>query len=124
MNRIQLIPLAPDVTVQIAHLAGTGLGFEDSPSQEAIAVFADAIERGDPRTKNLWIDVASNAHGANPPETTRLMVKRMRQIGLSRLLYGTDSPTTQLEAWETFRRLPLTDEKFAQIAGNVAPYLR
>jgi hypothetical protein len=54
MNRIELLALAPDVTVQIAHLAGTGPGFEDPPSQEAMAVFADAIERGDPRTKNLW----------------------------------------------------------------------
>jgi hypothetical protein len=91
-------------------------------------VFADAIERGDPRTRNLWIDVASdvasNAHGANSPETTWLMVKRMRRIGLSPLLYGTDSPTKQMEARETFRRLPLTDAEFAQIAGNVAPYVR
>lgn len=120
----KLLPLAPDITVQIAHLAGTGPGFEDPPSQEAIAVFAEAIARGDPRTKNLWIDVASNADSANSPETAALMVKRMRQIGFSRLLYGSDSPTKQMEALENFRRLPLTKAEFSQIAGNVAPYLR
>jgi predicted TIM-barrel fold metal-dependent hydrolase len=120
----QLLPLAPDVTVQIAHLAGTGPGFEDPPSQEALAVFADAFARGDPRTKNLWIDVASNANDDNAPETTALMVRRMRQIGFSRLLYGTDSPTKQVEAWNAFRRLPLTDAEFSRIARNEAPYFR
>lgn len=120
----KLLPHVPDVTVQIAHLAGTGPSFEDPPSQEAIAVFAEAFERDDPRTKNLWIDVASNADGTNAPETTALMVKRMRQIGFSHLLYGSDSPIKQIEAWEAFKRLPLTEAEFAQIAGNVAPYLR
>lgn len=120
----QLLPLVPDVPVQIAHLGGTGPGFDDPPSQEAIAVFAEAFERGDPRTNNLWIDIASNAHGANSSETTALMVRRMRQIGFSRLLYGTDSPTQPGDAWEAFRRLPLTHAEFAQIAANRAPYLR
>lgn len=119
----QLLPLVPDVAVQVAHLAGTGPGFEDPPSQEAIAVFAEAFERGDPRMKNVWIDIASNAHSANSPDTTALMVKRMRQIGAARLLYGTDSPTQPGEAWEAFRRLPLADAEFARISRNRAPYL-
>lgn len=120
----ELLPLVPDITVQIAHLAGTGPSFEDPPSQDAIAVFAEAIERGDPQTRNLWFDIASNAHSSNSPEATALMVKRMRQIGMSRLLYGTDSPTNLEEAWEAFRRLPLTDSEFSQITQNKAPYLR
>lgn len=119
----QLLPLVPDVSVQIAHLAGTGPSFEDPPSQEAVAVFAEAFERGDPRVKNLWVDIASNAHSANSPEATALMVKRMRQIGVARLLYGTDSPTGLQEAWDAFRRLPLSEAEFARIAGNRAPYL-
>lgn len=120
----ELLPLVPDIPVQIAHLAGTGPGFEDPPAQEAIAVFADAIERGDPRTKNLWIDVASNAHSSNSREANELMVKRMRQIGFSRLLYGTDSNTNLKEAWESFLRLPLTNDEFSRISQNIAPYLR
>ena len=119
----QLLPQAPDVVVQVAHLGGTGPSFEDPPSQEAIAVFADAFERADPRMKNVWVDIASNAHSANSPDTTALMVKRMRQIGFARLLYGTDSPTQLGEAWEAFRRLPLTEAEFAWIARNRAPYL-
>lgn len=120
----QLLPLAPDVPVQIAHLAGTGPGFEDPPAQEALAVFAEAIERGDPRMKNVWFDVASNAHRSNSPEATALLVKRMRQIGMSRLLYGTDTPTKPQEAWEDFQRLPLTSAELSQITQNKAPYLR
>ena len=46
----------------------------------------------------------------------------MRRIGFDRLLYASDGPP--LESWLAFRKLPLTEEEFRSIAGNVAPYLR
>ena len=39
----QLLPLAADVPVQIAHLAGTGPGYDDPPADSAMAVLADAV---------------------------------------------------------------------------------
>ncbi|HEX6159030.1 MAG TPA: amidohydrolase family protein, partial [Thermoanaerobaculia bacterium] len=54
----QLLPLAPDVPVQIAHMAGGGRSTEP-----ALTVFADAIAAGDPRTKRLYFDVATLTGG-------------------------------------------------------------
>jgi predicted TIM-barrel fold metal-dependent hydrolase len=47
----QLLPQAPDVPVQIAHLAGGG-GYDDPTIDEALSVFVEAIERKDPRMRN------------------------------------------------------------------------
>ena len=54
---------------------------------------------------------------------------RMRQIGMSRILYGSDGPETEAkaprEAWALFRSaLPLTDAEVRAIAANLAPYLQ
>jgi predicted TIM-barrel fold metal-dependent hydrolase len=47
----QLLPLVPNVPVQVAHLAGTGPGYDDPPSDSAMAVLAETMERHDPRTR-------------------------------------------------------------------------
>jgi predicted TIM-barrel fold metal-dependent hydrolase len=124
----KVLPAAPDVPVQVAHLAGTGPGFEDPPAREVLAVLAEAVERGHPATRNLWFDVASIAQDDTTPEAAALLARRLRQIGMARVLYGTDSAQGDnlrpREAWAAFRRLPLTEAEFTQLAGNVAPYFR
>jgi predicted TIM-barrel fold metal-dependent hydrolase len=124
----QLMPLATDIPVQIAHMAGTGPGYDDPPSDAAMAVLADAVERNDPRTRQLWFDVASLAAPNIPPADAELLVRRIRQVGVGRILYGSDAAAGDTprprEGWAAFRKLPLTESEFAQIAGNVAPYLR
>lgn len=124
----QVLPAAPDVVVQVAHLAGTGPGFEDPPAREVLAVLAGAVQRGAPQTRNLWFDVASIADRELTPDAAALMAKRIRQVGVGRVLYGTDSAQGDnlrpREAWAAFRRLPLTEAEFAQIARNVPPYFR
>src|SRR5436189_230609 len=40
----ELLPAAPDVNVQIAHLAGTG-DYADPPVDAALSVFVDSIAR-------------------------------------------------------------------------------
>lgn len=124
----QLLPMAPDITVQVAHMAGTGPGFDDPPAHEVLAVLAEAAEKRDPRMRNVWFDVASVADPAISPAHAALLVKRLRQIGMDRILYGTDAAVGDnlrpRESWEAFRRLPLTEAEFARIAANVAPYLR
>jgi hypothetical protein len=49
------VPAAPDVTVQVAHLAGAG-SWEDEGAQQVIEVFAVAIAKRDPRTRLLYFD--------------------------------------------------------------------
>ena len=124
----QLLPMAPDVPVQVAHLAGTGPGYDDPPADEAMAVLAEAAGRRDPRTRQLWFDVASVADANIAPANAAKLVRRIRQAGVERVLYGSDSAVLDnlrpKESWAAFRRLPLTEEEFARIAANVAPYLR
>jgi hypothetical protein len=122
------MPLATDIPVQIAHMAGTGPGYDDPPADAAMEVFADAAGRGDPRTRRLWFDVASVAAPDISPAQAELLVKRIRQVGVNRVLYGSDAAVGNTprprEGWAAFRKLPLSEAEFAQIAGNVAPYFR
>jgi predicted TIM-barrel fold metal-dependent hydrolase len=124
----QLLPLAPDIPVQVAHFAGAGPGYDDPPSDEAMAVLAEATGRHDPRTRQLWFDVASLADRNISPANADLLVRRIRQAGVERILYGSDAAAGDnlrpREAWAAFCRLPLTKDELARIAGNVAPYLR
>lgn len=124
----QLLPLAPDVPVQVAHLAGSGPGYEDPPADEAMAVLAQARESGDPRTRNLWFDVATVVDRDISSLHAFVVAKRIRQIGVEHVLYGSDAAAGDnlrpRDGWAAFRQLPLTADEFRQIAGNVAPYLR
>ena len=122
----QLLPEAPDVVVQIAHLAGSG-GYDDPATDEALSVFVNALERGDPRMKNVYFDVCGIAIPGKWEKKADLVVRRIRQIGTSRLLYGSDAAITDNAPKETLKRfhsLALTREEFGEIENNVAPYLR
>lgn len=125
----QLLPAAPGVVVQIAHLWG---GNEFRP--DALAVFADAVAAGDPRAKNLYFDLteveAAAAITSDPDKTMREIAGFLRRIGLKRILYGSDAaategaPPTALR-WARLRRaLPLTNDELRVVASNVAPYMR
>ncbi|MDB5793171.1 MAG: hypothetical protein JWQ80_3195 [Massilia sp.] len=124
----KVLPAAPDVTVQVAHMAGTGPGFEDPPARAVLAELAQAVERRHPATRRLWFDVASVADRDITPDAAALLAKRIRQVGVSRVLYGSDSAQGDnlrpVDAWAAFRRLPLTDAEFARIARNVPPYFQ
>jgi predicted TIM-barrel fold metal-dependent hydrolase len=124
----QLLPEVPDVAVQVAHLAGTGPGYDDPPADSAMAVLATAVEHHDPRTRRLWFDVATVVDQNISPANAERVVQRIRQVGVGRILFGSDAASGDnlrpRESWAAFRRLPLTEVEFATIAKNVAPYLR
>ena len=122
----ELLPQAPDVVVQIAHFWG---GNEFRP--EALAVFADAVAAKDPRARNLHFDLTEVEAAAGEDSTTwQEITRQIRRIGHDRVLYGSDaaavpeSPPTSLR-WARLRRaIPLMNAELADIADNVAPYLR
>lgn len=122
----ELLPAAPDVPVQIAHLTGSG-GY-DAATDSALGVFADAIARNDTRMKNVWFDAAVVVRPGMSADVLQQIAARIRQIGVQRVLYGSDaaaSPLTYPKAgWASFRRLPLSDAEFRVIANNAAPYMR
>jgi predicted TIM-barrel fold metal-dependent hydrolase len=121
-----LLPAVPDVPVQVAHLAGAG-GY-DAATDSALGVFTDAIARHDPRMKNVWFDAAAVVRPEMSPDELQKIAARIRQLGVERVLYGSDAAVNPLAypkaGWEAFRRLPLTEAEFKAIASNVAPYMR
>jgi uncharacterized protein len=122
----ELLPVALDIPVQIAHLAGAG-GYSDPLADQALSVFVDAIAKGDPRTKQLWFDVTTNAVPNSPPEQLQQIAQRVRQLGVGRVLYGSDAagPTNRpRDGWAAFLKVPLTPAEFETIAQNVPPYMR
>jgi uncharacterized protein len=124
----ELLPGAPDVPVQVAHLAGSGPGYDDPPADSVMAVLAEALEKKDPRTRRLWFDVATVVDRSITPAQSALVTRRIRQVGVNRIIYGSDAAAGDnlrpREEWAAFRRLPLTPREFETIARNVAPYLR
>ena len=108
-------------------LAGAG-GYEVPTGDQALQVFVDAIARKDPRAQRLWFDVTTVVLPMTPAELAALIAQRIRQLGVQRVLLGSDSPTEESfapkAAWAAFRPLPLTEAEFQTIAGNVPPYMR
>lgn len=123
----ELLPLVPDIPVQIAHLAAAGPGYNDPPAVSAMTELAAAVEQRDPHTSQLWLDVSTVADLNISPANAELVVRLIRQVGIERILYGSDAALGDnlrpREGWAAFRRLPLKEEEFAQIASNVAPTL-
>jgi predicted TIM-barrel fold metal-dependent hydrolase len=122
-----VLPAAPDVPVQIAHLSGAGGYGGDPPLDRALAVFVEAIAAADPRTARLLFDVATSVSPNAPDEERAHIARRIRELGVGRVLYGSDAATpgnSPREGWAAFRRLPLSPAELGTIAGNVAPYLR
>jgi predicted TIM-barrel fold metal-dependent hydrolase len=122
-----LLPAAPDIPIQIAHLAGAGR--LDRGSKEALTLLADAVAARDPRTRNLYFDVTTNVTMETSREEAEFLAASLRRIGLERILYGSDMASLgnvpPRQGWGAFRAmLPLTEAEFRTIAENVAPYMR
>jgi predicted TIM-barrel fold metal-dependent hydrolase len=90
-------------------------------------VFAEAVANRDARMERVYFDVSGVAGLGRWAEKATIVAARLRQLGLERVLYGSDGATagglTPSEAWEAFRQLPLSDDEFRVVAGNVAPYM-
>jgi uncharacterized protein len=121
-----LLPAAPDVPVQIAHLAGSG-GYDEPGVDDAVGVFVDALAARDPRVARLWFDVSGVAGLGNWPRPAARVAERIRQLGVERVLWGADGAAagnTPAAAWKTFKEVPLTPAELDTIRTNVAPYLK
>ena len=131
---------AGDLPVQISH--GGSFGGIDAATLEALQLYGAAIARGAPGTAKLVLDLSAVAqldlaslagvpkegietHSAD--EWRTLYVNEMRQVGLDRFVLASDWPalTPPAEYFAAERSaLPVTDAEWAELCGNVAPYLR
>lgn len=124
----EILPAAQDIPIQIAHLGGSGPRL-DPGTKEAMVRLAEAVSAADPRTRNLYFDITTNVINQSPAENAEFMTARIRQIGLQRILYGSDMAiggnAAARESWGAHRaKLGLTEAEFTIIANNVAPYMR
>jgi uncharacterized protein len=123
-----VLPEAPRVTVQIAHLGGSGPRL-DPGTMAGMRVLSEAVAAGDPRMRNVYFDMATSVMARSSVEDAAFMAARIREIGAQRVLYGSDAaiqgnPAAR-ESWAMFRmKTPLTAQALDTIATNVAPYLR
>ena len=79
--------------------------------------------------KAVLFSIAYQFGNPNRPAIANdLIVARIRQIGIDRILYGSDGAAgpgrSPREAWQSFTELPLSDAEIRTVAGNVAPYMR
>src|SRR5262245_61922914 len=103
----KVLPAAPDLPVQLAHLSGAG-GYGDPGIGAAVGVLADAISAArDKRMKQVYFEVSGVFLEQWEPKAD-LIAKRLRMLGLDRILYGSDGPPGQ--NWQAFRKLPLSAE--------------
>ncbi len=123
----EVLPAAPDVPVQIAHLAGAG-GYDDPSTDQALGVFVEAIAKHDTRMAHVYFDVSGIPGYTNWSEKMPLIAARIRQLGIGRVLYGSDGSgngnLAPREVWAAFRQLPLSDDEFHTIESNIAPYMK
>jgi predicted TIM-barrel fold metal-dependent hydrolase len=123
----KLMPAAPNIEVVVAHLGGSGPGYPEQ-NDEVMEAFGAAADRHDPHLGNVYFDVATNVTADTTPADGTLVAKRLRQIGLKHVLYGSDlsAPGGSIAAgWEIFRtRVPLTPAELRTIARNRTRFAR
>lgn len=123
-----LAPSAP-LEVFIAHL-GTSGGYTFA-TRGILRRFAEALRPGaELRKHTIWFDISavalteeSEQVPALTPEDFADLSGDLRDLGLERVVFGTDYPVFNTVAYLTTleRELPLTSEELSMIAGNGAP---
>jgi predicted TIM-barrel fold metal-dependent hydrolase len=123
----KLVSTAPDIEIVVAHLGASGPGYPPQ-NDEVMAVFAAAAQHNDARMRNLFFDVATNVTDEITPADAALVAQRIRQVGASRVLYGSDltPPGGSIgRGWEIFRtKVPLTAAELQRIAQNRPRFAR
>ena len=137
----QVLPLAPDIPVQVAHMVGWG-GYERT-ADEGLSTFAERCASHATVCNRLYFDISGvivPASAANAPEGSELrfvyenqkkfpaapehLAANIRRIGLNRILFATDWPIVTPKDYIKLLRtdLPLTPAEIDQVFRNVAPY--
>lgn len=123
----QVLPVAPGIEIVVAHLGGSGPGYPPQ-NDEVLAAFAAAAESRNPHMRNVYFDVATNVTAEATASDAALVAQRLRQIGIDRILYGSDlsPPGGSIgTGWEIFRsKIPLTVAEMQRIAGNRTRFTR
>jgi len=122
----KVLSKAGDLPVQIAH--GGSWGGLDQATVDTLSLYADAIERKAPGTKNLVIELALVVvDKKTDPALAASFAKVMRRIGMDRFILGSDWPAIYgpAEYYALLRtQIPLEQDEWRTIFANEAPYFR
>jgi predicted TIM-barrel fold metal-dependent hydrolase len=140
----RVLPKAPDVPVQIAHLAGWG-GY-DQATDGALSAFVDRVAGITRGRDNVYFDVSAvvravrGGGGASktssdsgsagkdrwPEKRYARLVGRLRTLGREHILFGTDWPdwTPRSYAADLEKNLQLTADELHTLLSNRAPWLK
>ena len=123
----RVVPQSPDIEIVVAHLGSSGPEYTPQ-HDEVMAAFGEAAKHNDPRMRNVYVDVSGIYFDAATPEQAARAASRIREVGTSRILYGSDltPPGGSIRrGWEVFRsKVPLTEEEFRRIAENQTRFAR
>jgi predicted TIM-barrel fold metal-dependent hydrolase len=123
----QVLSTAPHVRIQIAHLAGAG-GFDETSVDQALLVFVAAIARHEKLMRHVYFDICGVAGLGGWQNKKDLIAQRIRQIGVRRILWGSDGAfgggMTPEQALQAYRNLPLTPQEFHTIETNITRYMQ
>jgi predicted TIM-barrel fold metal-dependent hydrolase len=139
----QVLAAAPGVHVQIAHMAG--MGYYDAATHSAMQAFVDAFEDGTLDQDRFTFDFpvlvddpmeagADTARARRISEQNARLAERMREVGIERIVFGTDwpfvplggDPRTGIARYRAHLRvvLPLEPEALDRFFSNVGPMFR
>lgn len=122
----EVLPKAGSVPVQIAH--GAGWGGLDEATIVSLGVFADAIAKDAPGTRNVFFDLALIVLDKNTDAAlAERFAQLMRRIGLNRFVFASDWPgryTPGDYKALLVSQLPLKPDEWQIVLKNEAPYLK
>jgi len=136
----KVLSAAPDVPVQIAHLAGWG-GY-DAATDDALSAFIERASKIGGGKDRVYFDLSAvvrgvgrNAEGSAtkagapdwwPEKRYVRLAERLRALGLRHVLFGTDWPdwTARSYAADIEKNLPLSADELRVLLTNRAPWLR
>ena len=137
----QILPAAPYVPIQVAHLAGWG-GY-DTATDAALGVFVERAAKIDRAKDQVCFDVSAVIRGVPrdrargspgtsgnadwwPDDRYARLAERLRALGLDHVLFATDWPEWSAASYasDLEKNLPLTPDQLWTLFSNRAPWLR
>jgi predicted TIM-barrel fold metal-dependent hydrolase len=131
----EVLASAPDVTVQIAHMAGGGSPPEDSARKSPMRAFVDAsAKQPDLMEEDVVFDLSASfrspaGHEGDTLRTIQAfnerLARQIQDIGLDHVVFGSDWPSLPEpgRSAETLRSI-LDPQTVASLFDNRAPYVR
>lgn len=134
----KILSKAPDVPIQIGHLAGWG-GY-DRQTDEALSIFADYSANNKLNT-NIYFDLSAvirpvrnqedSTQSYQPPKwypqkRYERLTQQIKKVGLDRILFGTDWPDWNPRSYKNdiVNKLNLSKNELDIIFSNKAPWFQ